>query len=55
MYPGPLALHPNLPDVLGLTPRAASGPRRPPRRKALVPTLDGRSLPRSTPPRGAAA
>jgi hypothetical protein len=56
MYPGPLPLHPNLPDVLGLTPRAADRPRRSPRRHAPVPTIDGPvPPPRSVSPRGEAA
>jgi hypothetical protein len=54
MYPGPLPLHPALPDVLGLTPRAGR-PRRPPRRQVPVPTADGPVLPRSVSPRGEAA
>jgi hypothetical protein len=54
MYPGPLPLHPTLPDVLGLTARAV-GPRRPSRRRSPVPGTDAQTLPRATPPRGVVA
>jgi hypothetical protein len=55
MYPGPLPLHPNLPDVLGLTPRATGRPQRPPRRPTPWSTLDRTTLPRMTAPRGEGA
>jgi hypothetical protein len=53
MYPGPLALHPIVPDVLGLSIRA-TGPHLRARRRPTPATTGDATTPR-VPPRGEVA